>query len=77
LILPKKAVFSCVFSLISELKNLDLIFSISEIEISKRALEKFKSAFLKIKADLAKIKPDFRQFLQDFLRCSQNRKFPK
>jgi hypothetical protein len=77
LILPKKAVFSCVFSLISELKNLDLIFSISEIEISKRALEKFKSAFLKIKADLAKIKPDFRQFLQDFLRCSQNRNFPK
>ena len=56
--------FSCVFSLISELKNLDLIFSISEIEISIPALEISKRALEKIKADLAKIKPDFRQFLQ-------------
>jgi hypothetical protein len=63
--------------LISELKKPDLIFYISEIEISKRALEKFKSAFQKIKANLAKFKPDFRQFLQDFLRCSQKRNFPK
>ena len=69
--------FSSIFSLISELKNLDLIFSISEIEISKRALEKFKSAFLKIKADLAKIKPDFRQFLQDFFEISSKENFPK
>ena len=77
MILLKKAVFSCIFSLILELKNLDLIFSISEIEISKRALEKFKSAFLKIKADLAKIKPDFRQFSQDFFECSSKENFPK
>ena len=77
MISPKKAVFSCIFSLISELKNLDLIFSISEIEISKRALEKFKSAFQKIKADLAKIKPDFRQFLQDFFEINSKENFPK
>ena len=62
--------FSSIFSLILELKNLDLIFSISEIEISKRALEK-------IKADLAKIKPDFRQFSQDFFECSSKENFPK
>lgn len=66
-----------VFSLISELKNLDLIFSISEIEISKRALEKFKSAFLKIKANLAKLKSDFRQFLQDFFEINPKENFPK
>lgn len=69
--------FSSIFSLISELKNLDLIFSISEIEISKRALEKFKSAFLKIKADLAKIKLDFRQFLQDFFEINPKENLPK
>ena len=62
--------FSSIFSLILELKNLDLIFSISEIEISKRTLEK-------IKADLAKIKPDFRQFSQDFFECSSKENFPK
>ena len=58
-------------------KNLDLIFSISEIEISKRALEKIKSAFLKIKADLAKINSDFRQFLQEIFECSSKENFPK
>ena len=69
--------FLSVFSLISELKNLDLIFSISEIEISKRALEKFKLAFLKIKANLAKLKSDFRQFLQDFFEINPKENFPK
>ena len=69
--------FSCVFSLILELKNLDLIFSISEIEISKRALEISKRALEKIKADLAKIKPDFRQFLQDFFEINPKENFPK
>ena len=59
------------------LKKPDLIFSIFEIEISKRALEKFKSAFLKIKADLAKIKPDFRQFLQDFFEINPKENFLK
>ncbi|MEE1143236.1 MAG: hypothetical protein U0L22_06370 [Bacteroidales bacterium] len=75
--MPKKAVFSCVFSLISELKNLDLIFSISEIEISIPALEISKRALEKIKADLAKIKPDFRQFLQDFFEINPKENFPK
>ena len=69
--------FSLIFSLISELKNLDLIFSISEIENSIPALEISKRALEKFKADLAKIKPDFRQFSQDFFECISKENFWK
>jgi len=57
--------------LILELKNLDLIFSILEIEISIPALEISKRAFRKIKSDFLKNYPYFSSiFVKNFAKKS-------
>ncbi len=43
-------------------KNLDLIFSILDLEISIPEIEKSKRAFRKKTPNLQKINPNFRQF---------------
>ena len=53
--MPKKSLFFLIFSLIFSKKNLDFIFSIPDLENSKRA-------FRKKTPNLRKFNPNFRQF---------------